>query len=362
MGDGQKIRRGLVRRILGRKGSILSFLCVSVITIVVSALMILAVGSSIGDALAGFFRGIFGSPYNTGEVLVRAAPLILAGLGVAVGFRTGFTNLGAEGQIYMGAIAITSLGLAAPSLPAFIMIPLTILGGFLFGGIWSLIPGFLKARFGISEIINTIMFNYIAINLTGLLVRTLLKDPNYPYPMSPMLPPAAAFPVLLEPTRLHWGFPLALLAAWCIYILVFRSPRGFEMRAVGLNSRAALCAGISPYRNIVFSAFISGGLAGIAGVGEIAGLHHRLLEGISPSFGYVAIIVALLGRNHPAGVVISALGIAALQIGSKSMERTGVPTAIASVIMGLVVLLILARKRLFASLLALDNDGKGGKN
>jgi simple sugar transport system permease protein len=316
--------------------------------------MILAVGSNAGDALGGFFRGIFGSWYNVCEVLVRAAPLILAGLGVSAGFRTGFTNLGAEGQIYMGAIAITVLGLSAPSLPAILMIPLAILGGFLFGGIWSLVPGVLKARFGISEIINTIMFNYIAINLTGLLVRTVLKDPAYPYPMSPMLPPAASFPVLLEPTRLHGGFLLALLAAWGLYLLVFRSPRGFEMRAVGLNIRAARCAGISPFRNIVFSAFISGGLAGVAGAGEIAGLHHRLLEGISPGFGYVAIIAALLGRNHPAGVVVSSLGIAALQIGSKSMERTGVPTAIASVIMGLTVLLILAREKIFAPLIALD--------
>jgi simple sugar transport system permease protein len=344
----------LIRRISGRKGSILSFLGVTLITAGVSAAMILAVGSNIGDALGGFFRGIFGSRYNICEVLVRAAPLILAGLGVSAGFRTGFTNLGAEGQIYMGAIAITVLGLALPSIPAILLIPLAVLGGFFFGGMWSAIPGFLKARFGISEIINTIMFNYIAINLTGLLVRTFLKDPTYPYPMSPMLPAAAAFPVLLEPTRLHGGFLLALLAVWGVYLLIFRTSRGFEMRAVGLNSRAARCAGISPFRNVVFSACISGGLAGVAGVGEIAGLHHRLLEGISPSFGYIAIIVALLGRNHPAGVVVSALGIAALQIGSKSMERTGVPTAIASVIMGLVVLLILARKKLFAPVIALD--------
>jgi simple sugar transport system permease protein len=357
MERGRKEPLGFARGILRGKGSILSFFGITLITAGVSAVMILAVGSSIGDALGGFFRGIFGSWYNICEVLVRAAPLTLAGLGVAVGFRTGFTNLGAEGQIYMGAIAITTLALSFPSLPAAIMIPVVILGGFLFGGIWSVIPGFLKARFGISEIINTIMFNYIAINLTGLLVRTLLKDPTYPYPMSPMLPAAAAFPVLLEPTRLHGGFPLALLSAWGVYLLVFLTPRGFEMRAVGLNSRAARCAGISPRRNIIFSAFISGGLAGAAGVGEIAGLHHRLLEGISPSFGYVAIIVALLGRNHPAGVVVSALGIAALQIGSKSMERTGVPTAIASVIMGLVVLLILARKTIFASVIALDDTG-----
>ena len=335
-------------------GSILSFVGMTAIIFAVSACMILASGSGISAALSGFFRGIFGSLYNFGEVLVRATPLILAGLGVMAGFRTGFINIGAEGQIYMGAIAYTCAGLFLPPLPAAIMIPLGALAGFLLGGAWSVIPGFLKARFGISEIINTIMFNYIAINLTGLLVRTILKDPTYPYPMSPMLPPGCHFHSLLHPTRLHEGFILALLAAAAMYVLLFRTGRGFQMRAVGLNARACACAGISPYKNIVLSAFISGGLAGIAGMCEIAGLHRRLLEGISPSFGYIAIIVSLLGRNHPAGIVVSALVIAALQIGSKSMERTGVPTSIATVIMGLTVLLILSRKKLFAPFLKLD--------
>jgi simple sugar transport system permease protein len=343
-----------LRALRNNPGSILSFAGLTAIIVAVSACMILAVGSDVGEALAGFFRGIAGSFYNIGEVLVRATPLILAGLGVMTGFRAGFTNIGAEGQIYMGAIAVTVLGLYAPGLPRALMIPCGIAAGFLAGGIWSLIPGFLKARFGISEIINTIMFNYIAINLTGLLVRTALRDPSYPYPMSPMLPPGASFPELLPPTRLHTGLVLALLCAFGVYILLFRTARGFQMRAVGLNSRACACAGISPYTNVVISSFISGGLAGAAGVGEIAGLHHRLLEGISPSFGYIAIIVALLGRNHPAGVVVSGLGIAALQIGSKSMERTGVPTSIASVIMGLAVLLILSRKKIFAPLLRLN--------
>jgi len=327
-----------------------------VIIIGVSAGMILAVGSSLSAALAGFFRGIFGSLYNFSEVLVRATPLILAGLGVMTGFRTGFISIGAEGQIYMGAIAFTFICLFMPPLPAVLMLPAGILFGFVIGGIWSLIPGFLKARFGIPEIIITIMFNYIAINLTGLLVRTILKDPSYPYPMSPLLPAGASFPVLLPMSRLHLGFIVALLAAGAMYILLFRTSRGFQMRAVGLNLRACACTGISPYTNIVISAFLSGGLAGIAGAGEIAGLHHRLLEGISPNFGYTAIMVSLLGRNHPLGVVLSGIGIAVLQTGSKSMERTGVPTSIATVILGLTVILILSRKKLFAPLLKQNRE------
>ncbi len=335
----------------------LGFLAIAAILLLISVLLILAVGSDVTKAFSSFLRGIFGSFYGFSEVLVRATPLILAGLGVAVGFRTGFVNIGAEGQIYLGAIAITVLGLAAPGLPPVLMVGLAILLGFVFGGIWSVVPGILKARFGISEVINTIMLNYIALNLVGVLVRTWLKDPSYPYPMSPMLPAAASYPELLSPTRLHAGFLVALAAAVAVYVLVFRTPTGFEMRAVGLNSRACHCAGIPVYKNIVLSAFISGGLAGIAGVGEIAGLHHRLIEGISPGYGYIAIIVSLLGQNHPLGVVVAALGVSALHVGSLSMQRAaGVPTSIASIIMGTLVVLILARKSLFGSTVKLVRE------
>jgi general nucleoside transport system permease protein len=335
---------------MNRLRTILGYVAIITILLLLSIFLIIAVGSDVTKAFGSFIRGIFGSFYGFSEVLVRATPLILAGLGVAVGFRTGFVNIGAEGQIYLGAIAITMLGLYFPGLPMVVMLPTAIVLGFIFGGVWSVVPGILKARFGISEVINTIMLNYIAINLVGVLVRTALKDPSYPYPMSPILPVTANFPELLSPTRLHVGFLIALVAAFLVYILVFRTPIGFEMRAVGLNSRACQCAGIPVYRNIVLSSFISGGLAGVAGVGEIAGLHHRLIEGISPGYGYIAIVVALLGKNHPVGVVLAALGIAALQVGSMSMQRSaGVPSSISSIIMGTLVILILARSSLFSS-------------
>ena len=338
-------------------GRILSYLSIIAILLLLSVLLILSVGSDVSKALGSFVRGIFGSLYGFSEVLVRATPLILAGLGVSVGFRTGFINIGAEGQIYMGAIAITALGMLFPGLPSVVMIPLALIVGFLFGGLWSVVPGFLKARLGISEVINTIMFNYIAINIVGILVRTVLKDPSYPYPMSPILPDAASLPVLLEPTRLHAGFLIALLAAAVVHVVVFKTPAGFEMRAVGFNSRACRCSGIPVYKNIILSAFISGGLAGLAGMGEVAGLHHRLIEGISPNYGYIAIIVSLLGKNHPGGVVVSALGIAALQVGCMAMQRSaGVPTSISSIIMGALVVLILVRKTLFARLIGVPEE------
>jgi simple sugar transport system permease protein len=332
----------------GRTKTTVSYIIIMAIVLGFSALLILSVGSSVPKSLFSFFKGILGSPYAISEVLVRATPLILAGLGVGIGFRTGFINIGAEGQLYMGAIAVTALGMFAPNLPAVVMIPLALLLGFAAGGLWSFIPGILKARFGISEVINTIMFNYIAINLVGILVRTVLKDASYPYPMSPTLPKATYLFKLLPPNRVHAGFLIALLCAFLLYLLLFKTWTGFCMRSVGINSRACQCAGISVFKNVAVSSLISGGMAGIAGVCEVAGLHHRLLEGLSPSYGYLAIIVALLGRNHPLLIVVSALGISALQVGSMSMQRSaGVPTSIASIIMGLIVVLILARKQLF---------------
>lgn len=330
------------------KRTILSFAVMIIVILLVSFLLIAMVGSDIPTSLASFFRGIGGSTYAMAEVLVRATPLMLAALGVSVGFRTGFLNIGAEGQLYLGAISITWLGMTFPTLPAPLMLVLSLVLGFLSGGLWALIPGLLKAKFGLSEVINTIMLNYIAINLVGILVRTSLKDPTYPYPMSPMLPASTNFLQLLSPTRLHAGLLLALVCAASVYLLMFRTTLGFCMRAVGLNARACQCSGIAVSKYVIISSLISGGLSGLAGVSEIAGLHHRLIEGISPSYGYLAIIVSLLGRNNPVGIVFASLGIAALQVGSMSMQRSsGVPTSIASIIMGLVVIMILSRKSLF---------------
>lgn len=329
-----------------------SYLFIALASLGLATILILLVGSNVGKAFSGFFAGIVGSSYSVSEVLVKATPLILTGLGVAVAFKSGFTNIGAEGQLYMGAIAITFVGMYLPGLPKIIMLPLCMALGFLFGGVWALVPGLLKARFGISEVINTIMFNYIGIGIVGILVQTVLKDPNNFFPMSPILPPAASFNVLIPGARLHSGIFVAILCAVLVYVLIYKTSVGFCMRAVGLNARACTCAGISTKKSLVLSSLISGGLAGIAGVCEIAGLHHKLIEGISPSYGYLAIIVALLGGNHPAGVVAAAIGIAALQVGSLSMQRAaGVPSAIASIIMGAVVLLILARKTIFGRVL-----------
>jgi len=337
----------MIRKRIGMKlfKEALSIVLILFILVLISIILISAVGSDVSQAFSSFVRGIFGSLYGFSEVLVRATPLILAALGVSVGFRTGFFNIGAEGQIYMGAAAATAAGLLFSGLPAALLVPVTILAGFLVGGFWSMIPGFLKARFGLSEVINTIMFNYIAINIVGILVRTILKDPNYPLPMSPEIPDAMKLAQFLYPTRLHTGFFVALGTVVFLYFLLWKTIAGYRMRMVGFNPRASLCAGISVNRNILTAAILSGGFAGVAGAVEIAGIHHKLLEGFSPGFGYVAIIIALLGKNHPFGILFSGIGIAALQIGSMTMQRqAGVPASISWIIMGVLVLLILGRK------------------
>jgi ABC-type uncharacterized transport system permease subunit len=328
---------------------VVSQLLVALCVLLVWALCVRVAGADLSRAAAGFLRGALGSGYGISEVLVRATPLLIAGLGVSIGFQTGFFNIGAEGQIYVGATAATAFALAFPGLPAALLLPVGLLAGFAAGGAWALGPGWLKARLGLSEIINTIMFTYVAVNLVGILVRTVLKDPAYPLPISPATPEAFSLPILLESSRLHAGLLVALGAAAAVQVLMSRTAPGFRMRAVGMNPRASRLAGIPVAGSVLLAAFLSGGLAGLAGAVEIAGVHHKLLEGISPGFGYTAIVTALLGRNRTAGIVLSSLGIAVLQVGSTSMQRSsGVPSSIAWIVMGTLVILVLARPALAA--------------
>lgn len=337
---------------------VLSYLIVVLATLALSLLMIAAAGSDIFPALRGFFRAIAGSAYSISEVLVKAIPLTLCGLGVAVGFHCGFTNIGAEGQFYIGAVVVAALGTFCPNLPGFILMPLGILLGFIAAGIWAVIPGILRAKYGVSEVINTIMFNYIAICIVGILLQTSLKDPNGFFPQTAVMPSGLELPLLIRGTRLHSGLIIALICAVLVYILVWRTKLGYDMRAVGLNARACKCSGISVSKSIILSSLVSGGLAGLAGVSEIMGLQHRLMDGISPGYGYLAIIVALLGRNSPVGIVLSAVGIAALQVGAQGMQRNaGVPDSIADIIMAAIVLLILARPMLEKTIKKMRKEG-----
>lgn len=328
-----------------RKERAVENVCIAAITLATAAALVALSGASPLEACQMFFRGIFGNLNGFGEVFVKATPLILTGLGCLVAFRTGFFNIGAEGQFYMGALASAWTALNLTGVPGLARIALAILAGFVFGGVWALIAAMMKARFGISEIIVTIMLNYIAINLLGISVRTFLMDPAGSIPQSAKLDASVTLLRFLKPTRIHTGIFLALAAVVLVWFLMEKTTAGYELKAVGFNQRGAAVSGISVVKNIVLSAALSGGLAGVAGAVEVLGVQKKLLEGISGGCGYTAVLISLLALNRPFGVLIVSILFAALSVGANSMQRQmGIPAAIVDFLMGMIVLLILGRE------------------
>lgn len=324
-----------------KKEKVIQGLVIALITIAVGTVLIMMSNANPAEAYANFFKGIFGNLNGFCEVFVKATPLIFTGLGCAVAFRTGFFNIGAEGQFYVGALTASMVALNIQGAAGIV---LALAAGFLAGGVWALIAAVFKAKLGISEIIVTIMLNYIAINLVGIAVRTFLMDPAGSVPQSAKFDTSVWLPQLLPPTRLHAGFILALVSVAVVWFLLEKTTVGYEIKVVGFNKRAAACNGISVMKNIVISAFLSGGLAGMAGVVEVLAIQKKLLEGISSNCGYTAVLIALMAGNHPVGVIVASVAMAALQVGSNTMQRQlGVPSAIVDILIGLVVLLILAK-------------------
>lgn len=320
-------------------------LCIAAITLFTAAILVVLSGASPLEACRMFLNGIFGNLNGFGEVFVKAAPLVLMGLGCSVAFRTGFFNIGAEGQFYMGAMASAWVALNVTAVPGPLRIVLAVLAGFLFGGVWALIAAMMKAKLGISEIIVTIMLNYIGINLLGIAVRTFMMDPAGSIPQSAKLESSATLQRFLLPTRIHTGVFIALFAVLLLWFLMEKTTVGYELRAVGFNQRGAACNGISVVKNIVISAALSGGLAGIAGAVEVLGVQRKLMEGISGGCGYTAVLISLLASNSPFGVLIASILFAALSVGANSMQRQmGIPSAIVDCLIGMVVLLILGRE------------------
>lgn len=329
-----------------RKQNLLDVLTICLLTLVISALLILACKASPVEAASLFVKGIFGTKASFAEIFVKACPLILTGLGCAVAFRTGFFNIGAEGQFYVGAISATLVALGLPQVPGVVRIVLCMVVAFVCGGIWALIAAVFKTRFNISEIIVTIMLNYIVINFLGYAVRSFLMDPAGNVPQSAKIDQAVQLPNLIS-TRFHAGIVLAFVLAAVVWFLMEKTTVGYELKAVGLNQRAAACNGVPVVRSIIFSAFLSGGLAAIAGSIEVLAIQKKLMEGISGDCGYTAVLIALVAFNRPLGVVAVAILYAAMEVGASSMQRQlGVPSAIVSIIIGVVVVLILAKELL----------------
>lgn len=324
---------------------LLRFIWPVVTVLALTILLFLLIGVDLGQAFRGFFYGLFGNTFQVSEILVKSTPLLLAGLGCSIGFHCGFINLGAEGQLYIGALASSTVAIFLGGLPRIVLLLFMCVVGFIAGGFWALIPGIMKAKFGLSEVIMSIMFNYIAIQLIALSIRTWLKDPAYPFPMSSVFTENACLPLLLPNARLHIGFAMALACALLLYVFLWKTAKGFQIRACGCNPCACSCAGVNVTRNIILSSLLSGGFAGIAGFVEVAGVQHRLIDGLSSNYGYLAIMVALLGNSHPAGVVIASILLGAIDIGGLAMQRqAGVPTSLTTVILGLIIIVFLLKK------------------
>lgn len=304
------------------------------------ALGLLLLGQAPGPALAALWRGAFGDADAVATTLVKAAPLLLTGVAVALSFRSGVWNIGAEGQLVLGALAATAVATRLlPEAPVAVLLPACALAGAAGGALLAAIAGALRVFRGVSEVISTILLNFVALQALALAVHGPLQEASGAYPQSDALPAAALLPAL---GRVHAGVVVAALVAPAAAWALFRTPAGFRLRAVGLSPLAARFAGISPERETLVALGVAGALAGLAGAFEVMGVTRRLFEGLASGAGYTAIAVALLARLHPLGVIPAALFFGALDAGAGSMQRNaGVPSVVTQVVQGLVILLTL---------------------
>jgi general nucleoside transport system permease protein len=299
-------------------------------------------GFDAAAALAALWSGAVGSWYAlTSATLVRAVPLILIGLGIALAFRAGAFNIGADGQFYAGATMATWLGLHVGALPPPLAISAVWCGALLAGALWVTVPVWLRVRFGVLEVISTLLLNFVAESLVSLLVLGPLQEHQRIYPQSDPIATAARLPVL-PGTRLHAGLLLALVGAALLWYLFSRTVWGFELRAVGAGPRAADVSGRIDSRRVGALALLgSGAIAGLAGGVEVTGVSYALFPNLSPGYGFTAIAVALLAGLHPGGVVLAGLLFGALEAGAGAMQRdAGVPAVAVSVVQAVVILVL----------------------
>lgn len=309
-------------------------------TLLLCSGLIALAGADVLTAYAELFWSAVSSRFNLVETVVKAAPMVFTGLAVAVAFRAKFWNIGAEGQLLCGAMAAAFVG--GMTLPAWSYLPLMVLAGALAGAVAALVPGILKVRYKVDDVVATLLLNSVIFYGMTALLDGPWKDPLSGYPDSPDIVMEAELPILLEGTRLHLGVLLAVIAAPLVWFLITRTTLGFAVRAVGENPRAAAFAGIAVPQVLLAAAAISGALAGLAGVGEVGGVHFQVMAGLSPGYGYTGIVIAMLARLNPLGVLPAAFFFAVVVTGAEAMSRaTGVPVFLAEVIQGTALLCML---------------------
>ncbi len=311
-------------------------------TIAIASLLASVAGANPFSVLGLILKGAFGSKFAIVETFNRATPLIFTGLAAAVAFRAKFWNIGAEAQLYAGALTTVVLGTGLLAWPSFALLPLLAFVAILAGALLLLVPAVLKTRFGVDEVVTTLLFNFIFLLFISMLLEGPLKDPmGMGWPKSARVVAEARLPRIFEGLRVHWGFALALISAFVVWIIQTRSTLGFEMRAVGLNKDAAAFAGIPVNRVLVKTALLSGGLAALGGFSEVAGLKGSLTLDLSPGYGYTGIIVAMLALLNPIGVIVAALFVAGIFVGADSMSRAAdVPTYLADIMLATALLLV----------------------
>jgi general nucleoside transport system permease protein len=313
------------------------------LSLVVSAGLMLVTGYDPLEAYTALYEGSLGSEFGLSVTLVRMTPLVLTGLAVALAFRAGVFNIGAEGQLYAGAIAATAVALVLP-LPAAPLVLVAVVAGFAGGAAWALIPALLRATRGVSEVVVTLMFNFIAIHFTTYIVNLEygpLGEREAAYPQSPLLAEGVRLPIIWTGTSVHAGLAIGVVLALALSIVVRYTPFGFRLRTVGANPDAARYAGVSVKRTIIVVMLLSGGLAGLAGMGEVLGTKYALYANFSPGYGYDGIAVALLARLSPIAVILFAAFFGAMRAGALDMEQTvGVSSSFVFVIEALAILFL----------------------
>ncbi len=332
---GKQVLQGLLVGILPELVAIM-------VAFVVGAVLLYVTGYHPVSAYAAMVQGAFGDIFGIGQTLTQATPIIFTGLSFLLASRGGLFNIGAEGQLLVGGFSAALVGISFPGLPSVIHLPIAILAAAAAGGLWGFIPAALKAKLGAHEVITTMMLSYVASYLTSYMANYPYKAPGWVAQTVPVAL-SAQLPSILPPTQLSASLFLALLMAGLTYYMFDKTTLGYEIRAVGLNPRAAESGGISVTRNILLALVLSGALAGIGGAGEVLGVHKRYIDGFSPGYGWDGIAVALVGRLNPVGVIFAAVLFGALRSGGMVMTRVvGVPLDIVMMLQALVILFVAA--------------------
>jgi general nucleoside transport system permease protein len=317
-----------------------------VFALLLGAVMLVILKADPLAAYAALVHGAVGTRFGITQTLVKATPLLLVGLGICIAFRANVINIGGEGQIIAGALMATWFPLFFHTWPGWLLIPATLIVGFLAGSLWGFIPGILKARLNVNEILSTIMLNAIALQLMNLLLQGPLMDPagvasGTFLAQSAQLPQQVWLPRLVPRTLLHAGAIVAVVLAVVVYVFLWRTTIGYDIRAVGLNPDAARYSGINVPTFQALSLTLAGGFAGLAGVVEVIGVQHRLLEGLTSGYGFTGIVAALLGSLHPIGLIPASLLFGGLLVGANTMQRAvQVPSSLIDALLGLVVLFV----------------------